>query len=155
MIPIETEKRRDWNAIRAEYIGGDTSYRLLAEKYGLSKDAIARKAQKQHWEKDRATARDMGATASIQKTAEAVADNAIIATDLKKRLLLRLGRIEEKYPMDATEVKVRDGNKWATYRIRDLTAAYKDLTEDMPMHDGDKNTPIYELLRKLDGECDV
>lgn len=90
-----------------------------------------------------------------QKTAVAAADNAVIAADLKKRLLLRLGRIEEKYPMDATEVKVRDGNKWATYRIRDLTAAYKDLTEDIPMHEGDKNTPVYELLRKLDGECDV
>ena len=40
-------------------------------------------------------------------------------------------------------------------RFRDLTAAYKDLTEDLPKADGDKNAPVYELLKRLDGECDV
>lgn len=39
----------DWNTIRAEYIRGDTSHRLLAEKYGVSKSAIAARCKKEKW----------------------------------------------------------------------------------------------------------
>ena len=52
-------------------------------------------------------------------------------------------------------MRSRNGNSTAIFRLRDLTAAYKDLTEDMPKVEGDKNGPIYELLDKLDGECNV
>ena len=69
---------------------------------------------------------------SEQKVAEAASDYAVIATDFKKRLLKRLMRIEEKYPFDATEVRTKQGNNYVVFRIRDLTAAYKDLTEDLP-----------------------
>ena len=155
MIPIENQNRIDWNAIRAEYIGGKASYRTLGEKYGVSKDAIARRAKAERWDKDREKVRDRSATRVIQKTADAVADNAVIAADIKKALLMRLKRIEQKYPLDATEVRTRKGDSTAIFRLRDLTAAYKDLTEDMPKGEGDKNAPIYELLSKLDGECDV
>ena len=155
MIPIENEKRIDWNAIRAEYIGGGVSYRKLADKYGISKDIVARKADAEHWQKDRATVRDKAATKVIQRAAEAAADNATIAADFKKRLLLRLQRIEEKYPYDATEVRTHEGKNTVTWHIRDLTAAYKDLTEDMPKTGEDKNAPIYELLERLERECDV
>ena len=88
-------------------------------------------------------------TASEQKTAEAAADNAVLAQDIKKRLLLRLSRIEHKYPFDATEVRTQTGKTTAIYRIRDLTAAYKDLTEDMPKAgaaDIEDLSPLVELL---------
>lgn len=78
----------------------------------------------------------------------------MIAADIKKRLLLRLSRIEQKYPFDATEIRTHEGKSTVTFRIRDLTAAYKDLTEDIKGVTTDKNAPIYELLRKLDGECE-
>lgn len=94
-------------------------------------------------------------TLTIERTADKAADNAVIAADIKKALLMRLKRIEQKYPLDATEVRTRKGDSTAIFRLRDLTAAYKDLTEDMPKGEGDKNAPIYELLSKLDGECDV
>lgn len=67
-----------------------------------------------------------------QRTANAAADNAVIANDIKKRLLLRLSRIEQKYPFDATEVRTTEGKNTVIFRLRDLTTAYKDLTEDMP-----------------------
>jgi hypothetical protein len=127
----------------------------LAEKYGTNKDVIARRAKAENWERDRETARDKAATKSIQRAANAAADNATLAQDIKHRLLVRLKRIEEKYPLDATEVRTRNGNSTAIFRLRDLTAAYKDLTEDMPKIEENKNAPIYELLEKLDGECNV
>lgn len=153
MIPIESERRIDWNAIRAEYIGGGISQRKLAKKYGVSDTTLMKKANAEGWHKLREKAESKSTAQAQQKTAEAAADNAVIAADIKKRLLMRLSRIEQKYPLDATEVRTRQGNSTAVYRIRDLTAAYKDLTEDMPKNPGDKNAPIYDLLRRLDDEC--
>jgi hypothetical protein len=154
VIPIENEKRINWGVLRAEYIGGGTSYRKLAEKYGTNKDVVARRAKAENWEKARAAARDEAATKSIQKAADAVAENATIAADIKKRLLLRLQRIEENYPMDATEIRTRSGGSYVIYRIKDLTSAYKDLVDDAT-NGSENNSPVMELLRRLDGECGV
>lgn len=117
--------------IRAEYIGG-ASYGDLSKKYHLSKSTIYQHAKADNWQTLRTNAANEARTKTIQKTAEAAADNAVLAQDIKKRLLLRLSRIEQKYPFDATEVRTQTGKTTAIYRIRDLTAAYKDLTEDMP-----------------------
>lgn len=132
MIPIEETKRIDWNAIRAEYIGGGTSYRKLAEKHQVSFMVLKTRAKKEDWPGLRTQAEHKASTEATQKTADAAADNAIIAADIKKSLLLRLQRIERKYPFDATEVRTKQGNNYVVFRLRDLTAAYKDLTEDMP-----------------------
>lgn len=155
MIPIDDKKRVDWNAIRAEYIGGGISQRKIAAKYGVSPDVLMQKANREHWKDDRDKAISKGIAKSQQKSADAIADNAVIAADLKKRLLLRLQRIEERYPFDATEVRAKQGNNFVVFRIRDLTAAYKDLTEDLPKPEEDKNGPIYELLWRIDDECGV
>lgn len=155
MIPIEETKRViDWNPIRAEYIGGGISQRKLAKKYNLSETTLMKKANAEGWHQLRTKAESRSTAQAQQKTAEAAADNAVIAADIKKRLLLRLKRIEEKYPFDATEIRTHDGKSTVTFRIRDLTAAYKDLTDDIQSIGTDKNAPIYELLRKLDGECE-
>lgn len=151
MIIIEKDgKRIDWNAIYSEYIGGGISQRKLAAKHGISVDILLKKANREHWKYDREKASNKAATKAQQKVAVAVADNATIAEDLKKRLLIRLKRIEEKYPMDATEVRSKAGNSTAIFRIRDLTAAYKDLTENMQRGEGvdiEDLTPLGELLK--------
>lgn len=67
---------------------------------------------------------------TCQKTAEAAADNAAVAERIRTKLLLRLERIEEKIPMDATEVQIYDKGKRVTFRVRELSAMYKDLTDD-------------------------
>lgn len=155
MIPIEDNKLVDWNAIRAEYIGGGISQRKLAAKHGIPVDMLLRRAHREHWADDREDANNKAAIIAQQKTANKAADNAVIAQDIKKRLLLRLQRIEEKYPYDSTEVRMRKDGNTVIYRIRDLTAAYKDLTEDMPKGGEDRNLPIYDLLRRLDDESGV
>ena len=144
MIPIESEKRIDWNAIRAEYIGGGISQRKLAKKYGVSDTTLMKKANAEGWHKMRQKAEIKSTAQAQQKTAEAAADNAVIAADMKKRLLLRLQRIEQKYPFDATEIRTQEGKNTVTFRLRDLTAAYKDLTADMATGTGNN-----ELLQSL------
>ena len=150
MIPID-EKRIDWNAIRAEYIGGTISQRKLAKKYGVSETTLMKKANAEGWAKLRRDADSKSVAIAQQKTAEAAADNATLAADIKHRLLERLKRIEAKYPLDATEVRSRNGNSTAIFRLRDLTAAYKDLTEDMPKAgaaDVEDLSPLAELLKE-------
>lgn len=39
----------DWKQIETEYITTDSSYRKLAEKYGLDQATIARRAKKEDW----------------------------------------------------------------------------------------------------------
>lgn len=148
MIPIETEKtenRIDWNAIRAEYIGGGISQRKLAKKYGVSPTTLMRKANKEGWQNSRKEADSRSAAIAQQKTAEAAADNATIAAAIKHTLLLRLQRIAESFPMDATEIRRKEGGAFCIYRFKDLTDAYKDLTNDMPSTESAAN----ELLQSL------
>lgn len=39
----------DWTKIKAEYIAGGTSYRKLAEKYGVARTTLERKAKEEKW----------------------------------------------------------------------------------------------------------
>ena len=153
MIPIENEKRIDWNAIRAEYIGGGISQRKLAKKYDLTYAALRNKAEIEGWVSLRDDVQRKSNAEATQKTANAAAEYATTAIEFRSRLLERLMRIEEKYPLDATEVRTRQGNSTAIFRIRDLTAAYKDLAEGITSAGTEKNAPVYELLRKIDQEC--
>lgn len=130
MIPIEN--KTDWNAIRAEYIGGGISQRKLAKKYGVAEGTLLNRANKEGWQSLRNQATIKTITEAKQKTAEAAADNATLAADIKKRLLQRISRLEQKFPMDATEIQIYDKGKRVTFKLRDLTAAFRDITEDMP-----------------------
>lgn len=129
MIPIADNKKPDWNAIRAEYIGGGIGYRGLAEKHQVSFMVLKTRAKKEGWPALRTQAEHRATTEATQRTADAAADNAVIAADVKRSLLLRLQRIERKYPFDATEVRTQEGKNTVVFKLRDLTAAYKDLTE--------------------------
>ena len=44
----------DWEKIRAEYIAGGISIRELAQKYGINRGAVGRKAKSENWAEERA-----------------------------------------------------------------------------------------------------
>ena len=146
MIPIAV----DWNAIRAEYIGGGISYRKLAAKHGVSFNTLKDRAVSEGWSNERENTHNRVTTEAQQRVIEAAADNATIAAELKKRLLLRLKRTEEKLPMDATEVQMQKDGKKVIYKLRDITAAYRDLTADMVMTEQGNEllTALMELERR-------
>lgn len=133
MVTIATEKQRiDYGPIRAEYIAGGTSYRKLAKKYGISATCVGQHARKEGWAKDRAEAEAISCAKTIQKTADIAAENAVRAQRIKTRLLEKLEALMEEQ-LKATEERRYDDDKLVeVHRLRDLTAAYKDLTGDMP-----------------------
>lgn len=136
MIEIESKKRivvLDWHEIRAEYIAGGISQRKLAEKYGVSRTMLERRCRLEHWAAEREAAKAKVQEKVIQKTAEAAADNVVTAERIKGRLLEQLEALIEQTQLTATEEREYDGpNLVAINRLRDLTAAFKDLTGDLP-----------------------
>lgn len=67
----------DWNKLKAEYIAGGTSYRKLAEKYGVSESTLRKRAAKEHWSELRNKAGTKTEQKIIEKTSEKSAKKAI------------------------------------------------------------------------------
>ena len=168
MIPIEkADKLIKWDIVRAEYIGGGTSYRKLCEKYNVSLMVLKTRAKREEWPKLREEVKHKTLAIATQKTAEINADNATIAARIKRKLLLRLDkeidnlpeRIGSEHTKTAVEYgKTEKGAKMrkeasTSFKLKDLTAAYKDLTDDMTSTDGAGNELLQSLLaleRKID-----
>ena len=123
--------RPDWNAIRAEYISG-VSYRKLADKYGVSRSCVLRKCKAERWTESRNQAEAKATAKAVQKTAAAAADNAVIAARIKGKALSMIDRLFDEFAeMHATERRETTDGATDIKRLRDLTAAYKDITSDM------------------------
>lgn len=156
----------DWNAIRAEYIGGGTSYRKLAKKYKVNYNQISERGSREGWVKLAEEVRIKTLSRSVQKSAEAAADNAAIAARIRTKLLRKLEREidalpdsmgsetantarENIYSQDGKRItSVKEAGK--VYKLRDLAAAYKDLTADMQIagnSDIEDLSPLVELLK--------
>ena len=157
VVPIG---KTDWNAIRAEYIGGTMSQRKLAEKHGVSPDVLMQKANKEHWKQDRDKAVSKGLAKSQQKAADAIADNATIAARIRTKLLLKLEKEIDALPTKIgsehstgiveygkNEKGVKQRKEVVTaYKLRDLSSAFKDLTADMVTGDTAKNDLMREFV---------
>ena len=58
----------DWQSIKTEYITTDTSYRKLAQKYGVNQTNIAKRASKEKWVEER----NKNASKTLSKTLNAI-----------------------------------------------------------------------------------
>lgn len=141
--------RAVWHKIRAEYING-TSQAKLAKKYHVSRTSIANHCRKEGWSEARETAKAEVEQKIIRKTAEVAADNATLAAGIKRKLLERLNRIVESFPEEeATEVQKFGRTERKVYKLKDLTAMYKDLTADMVQPE-ERQNPLLESLLALE-----
>lgn len=151
MIPIG-KTNPDWNRIKAEYVAGGISQRELADKYGIPFGTMQKRARKGKWTEERTQAGEKVVEKVIQETAKKTADNATLAADIKRKGLLLLDRLFDEFEtVNATEHRDYKGrNLTDIKRLRDLTAAYKDLTDDMQTAAGidvEDLSPLVELLR--------
>lgn len=111
----------DWKKIKAEYIAGGTSYRKLAEKYGVSFHTLRKQAAKEKWNELRDKTRAKAATKIVEIESDKQAERM-------KRLLtvsdMLLDAVEESVKAFTTgELSVEKGV------LKSLSGAIKDIKD--------------------------
>ena len=107
----------DWQAIKTEYITTQTSYRKLAQKYGINVTTIAKTAGADGW----VEARNQYATETQAKTLEKISQQEAARA-------AKIHNVADKL-LNKIEAMVDSGRPLDTKGIRALTAAVKDLKE--------------------------
>lgn len=162
----DNEKRIiDWNAILAEYIAGGISQRKLAKKYGVPEGTLLDRAHSEKWAKLRDESNNKAVIKSIQKTANSAATNAVIAQRIREKLLLRLEREIDALPDSIGTNKRKAVTEYeydgkihkkqkdiaTEYKLKDLTSAWKDLTEGLVIAEKTEETADDGFLDALNG----
>lgn len=107
----------DWKKIKAEYIAGGTSYRKLAEKYGVPRSNIERRAKAEKWTKLRGQAEGKAEAKIIEKVSKKQAAKADKIVDVADKLLDRIA--ETLASMDVVNGTM----------LKDLSTALKNVKE--------------------------
>lgn len=117
----------DWLAIKTEYITTDTSYRKLAEKYGVSRGQIYKAGGEEGWVELREQYRSKTIAKTVEKISEKKARQAAKVGDLADKLLIKLEQAIEE--LDQTMV---------THKVKTRDIEYGDQTA--------KGKPTHEVI---------
>ena len=83
----------DWKRIKAEYIAGGTSYRKLAEKYGVSFNTLKTHAIEEQWHKLRQQANHKATTRMVEAASEKEAERIDKLIDVADKLLNKIADV--------------------------------------------------------------
>lgn len=106
----------DWQAIKTEYITTDTSYRKLAQKYGINVTTIAKTAGAEGWVEQRKQYANETQAKTLEKISQQEANRAVKIHSVADKLLLKIEALVDRPGMMPKDV-------------RSLVAAVKDLKE--------------------------
>ena len=107
----------DWTAIKTEYITTKTSYRKLAQKYGVSATQICNVGSDEKWVEQREQYLSRTAAKTIEKISQQEANRAAKIHSVADKLLNKI------------EAMADSGRPMNSKDIRALTAAIRDLKE--------------------------
>ena len=105
----------DWKKIKAEYIAGGTSYRKLAEKYGVSRSKLQAIATREKWVDLQSQAQAKIESKIVDSISDQEAKKAVDIIDVADKLLEKIGTLADM---------VADADS-----IKKLTSAIKDLKD--------------------------
>lgn len=138
----------DWQAIKTEYITTQTSYRKLAQKYGVSATQICNVGRNEKWVELREQHLNKTVAKTIEKISQQEANRAARIHTVADKLL---DKIEAK--VDAV-----DPEYIPEKAIRSLTAALKDLKEVLSvksaLDEQEQRARIANLQKKADKDED-
>ena len=135
----------EWKKIKAEYIAGGTSYRKLAEKYGVSPTTLTKVAIREGWVKARHQAEIKKTSKIIDSVSEKEAKKAVDIIDVADKLLGKIEAIAET-------VSDPDSIKKLTSAIKDLKDI-KGIKSDADMRE--QEARIEKLRRDAEREDDT
>ena len=139
----------DWQAIKTEYISTKTSYRKLAEKYGVHYKTIADKGKKENWEELRSQVSHKTLTKTIERVTTSQADRAAKLTDVSDLLLDKARELLENYPELLLDTKAMKNISGVLRDYKEIHGikAQKDLEE--------QEARIAKLRREAEKEEDT
>jgi DNA-binding transcriptional regulator YhcF (GntR family) len=105
----------DWNVLKAEYIAGGTSYRKLAEKYGIDRNAVQRVAKREKWCELKSQAIAKAETKMVNAIANDIGKNAVKINDVADKLLDKIVDL-----LEALEVADSQTIKQCTSALKDI-----------------------------------
>lgn len=146
---ITINENINWAKVKSAYVAGGISQKKVAERFGIPWSTLQKRAAKEGWTKSREKAREKAVQKTVQINAEKIADNATIAADIKRKGLELLNRLFDDFNQyTATEHRAYDDARNLTdiKRLRDLTAAYKDLTGDIQSTDNGASALLQSLF---------
>ena len=136
----------DWQAIKTEYITTDTSYRKLAEKYGVSRVQIGNVGKDENWVELRRQHLDSIVTKTVAAVENEQVKRAKKVQTVADKLLQKIEAMVDR-PEPLTEKA-----------IRSLTAAVKDLKEihgvKSALDEQEQEARIANLRRNVDKDED-
>lgn len=136
----------DWQAIKTEYITTQTSYRKLAQKYGVSHVQIGNVGKEEKWVELRRQHLDRTLAQTLEKTSKQEANRAARIHTVADKLLNKIeAMVDSEKPLD-------------TKGIRALTAAVKDLKEiqsvKSALDEQEQRARIANLQKQAESEDD-
>ena len=138
----------DWQAIKTEYITTYTSYRKLAQKYGINVTTIAKTAGAEKWVEERKQYATKTQAKTLEKISQQEANRASKIHSVADKLLLKIEAM-----VDAAEPEDMPAKA-----IRALTAAVKDLKEiqsvKSALDEQEQRARIANLQKQADKEDD-
>lgn len=111
----------DWNKIKTEYITSDTSYRKLADKYGISHNVIGARAVKEGWVELRKQHTDKTLTKTLSAVSRRQASRAARIQTIADKVLDKIEAAVDSF--DMRELML---DKQA---LRQITGALKDIKD--------------------------
>ena len=130
----------DWQAIKTEYITTDTSYRKLAQKYGIHYKVISERGKDEKWVELRSQHRDKTLTKTLGKISNKQADKMARIDDLADQLLDKLQQAIQE--LDLQLAKHTDKTKTIEYK--------NDLRPDKPtkeiVHEEEKLLEVKSIV---------
>lgn len=132
----------DWKAIKAEYIAGGTSYRKLAEKYGVSFSTLKEWARREKWTDLKEKANHKADTILAEKIGKRNAKKSAKIDTLVDKLL---DMLDER--MDSLIIEGKD--------VKSIASALKDLKDLKGIKDKLDLKEQKARIRKLEKEAEA
>lgn len=138
----------DWNKIKTEYLTSDTSYRKLAQKYGVNATTIAKKASKEDWVSQRQQQADRTLSKTLTAVSNRQVNRAVRLQEVADKLLNKIEAAVDDYNMEVLLVDRQS--------LRQITGALKDIKDiQMIRSEADlreQEARIAKLLKEADSE---
>ncbi len=135
----------DWQKIKTEYITTDTSYRKLAQKYGIHYKVISDRGKDEKWVELRSQHKDKTLTKTLGKISDKQADKMARIDNLADKLLEKLEQaiteLDRHIIVHKNKVETADGEETTEYReaieggvvdrqgLKQIASALKDIKE--------------------------